>query len=190
MTPEALIARYGLLAVFAGTFLEGETVLVLAGFAAHRGYLDLPGVIVAAFLGAFVGDQLWFTIGRRGGRRFLATRPAWQSRVERARPWIARHEQVAIWTFRFVYGIRSVAPFALGMSGTAPLRFALINFASGILWAAAVGGAGYLLGASLERLLGNLRQVEGLVFAAIAAAGVLFWAARTWRGRRAGATEG
>jgi membrane protein DedA with SNARE-associated domain len=187
---EALIARYGLLAVFAGTFLEGETVLILAGFAAHRGYLELPGVMLAAFLGAFFGDQLWFSIGRRGGRGFLARRPALARRVEGVRPWIARHERTVIWSFRFVYGIRSVAPFALGMSGTSPLRFALLNAASGAVWAVLVSGAGYLLGAGLERILGNLREVEGLVFGAILAAGGVAWSARTWRLRRPIATDG
>lgn len=183
-----LIARYGLVAVFAGTFFEGETVLVLAGFAAHRGYLGLPEVLVAAFLGAFLGDQLWFGVGRRGGRRFLASRPGWQERVERARPWIARHERTVIWSYRFLYGFRSVAPFALGMSGTSPLRFAGISAASGVLWAVLVGGAGYLLGAGLERFLGSLRDVEIYVFGAILAAGAVFWAVRAVRDRRAAAS--
>ena len=41
MTLTALIASYGYYALFVGTFLEGETVLIAAGFAAHRGILDL-----------------------------------------------------------------------------------------------------------------------------------------------------
>ena len=49
MTLESIVDTYGYLAVLLGTFLEGETILVLGGFAAHRGYLALPWVIVAAF---------------------------------------------------------------------------------------------------------------------------------------------
>jgi membrane protein DedA with SNARE-associated domain len=51
MLPEGQISAYGYYAVEAGTFFEGETVLVLAGFAAHRGYLELPLVIACAFAG-------------------------------------------------------------------------------------------------------------------------------------------
>ena len=47
-----LIQSYGYWAILAGTFLEGETILVLAGFAAHLGYLQLPWVILAAFAGS------------------------------------------------------------------------------------------------------------------------------------------
>jgi membrane protein DedA with SNARE-associated domain len=187
---ESLIARYGLLAVFAGTFFEGETVLVLAGFAAHRGYLALPAVILAAGLGTLLGDQLWFWAGRLGGARLLAARPAWRQRVERSRGFLARHEAHVIWSFRFLYGLRTVAPFVLGMSGTPPLRFLALNAASAALWAVLVGGAGYLLGAALERLLGRVREVEGYVFGAIALAGLGVWAwhfVRTRREMRPGA---
>ncbi|MFZ1201027.1 MAG: hypothetical protein WAO07_12740 [Desulfobacterales bacterium] len=49
MDLKSLIENYGYVAIFIGTFLEGETVLVLAGLAAHQGYLLLSGVIFVAF---------------------------------------------------------------------------------------------------------------------------------------------
>jgi membrane protein DedA with SNARE-associated domain len=172
---EALLARFGLLAVFAGTFVEGETVLVLAGFAARRGYLDLPDVLLAGFLGTLLGDQLWFLLGRTRGRQVLARRPAWHARVERAHAWIVDHQGAVLWTFRFLYGLRTVAPFVLGMSGVRPLRFAAYNLLTAAVWTLAIGGAGYALGTALEELLGDLRRLEGLVFLAIAATGALLW---------------
>ena len=62
---QTLIQNYGYWAVFVGTFIEGETILLLGGFAAHRGYLALPWVIVAAFFGSLCGDQLFFFLGRK-----------------------------------------------------------------------------------------------------------------------------
>ncbi len=64
MTLESFIQTYGYLALLVGTFLEGETILVLAGFAAHLGYLNLPWVILVAFVGTLSGDQLFFYLGR------------------------------------------------------------------------------------------------------------------------------
>jgi membrane protein DedA with SNARE-associated domain len=58
---QALIAKYGYLAILIGTFFEGETILVLGGFAAHRGYLMLAGV-------AAIGLSFWsvrYFLGRR-----------------------------------------------------------------------------------------------------------------------------
>ena len=64
MTLQSLIDTYGYLAILVGTFFEGETILVLGGFAAYRGYLHLPWVIIAAFVGSLCGDQLFFFLGR------------------------------------------------------------------------------------------------------------------------------
>ena len=71
MSPELLLQKFGYLAVLVGTFLEGETILVLAGFFAERGYLRLPLVIVCAFSGAYVGHVFWFWLGRSQGVKLL-----------------------------------------------------------------------------------------------------------------------
>ena len=42
----SLIQQYGYVATFAGTLIEGESLLILAGLAAHRGYLSLPLVVI------------------------------------------------------------------------------------------------------------------------------------------------
>jgi membrane protein DedA with SNARE-associated domain len=65
MTFELLIARYGLPAIFLGTMLEGETVVIIGGFLAHRGYLSLFGVIIAATIGTLLADQFFFFLGLR-----------------------------------------------------------------------------------------------------------------------------
>ena len=67
MGAEELIANYGYIAVLIGTFFEGETILLIAGFFAHLGYLKLSYVIAAAFAGSLAGDQLFFYAGRIKG---------------------------------------------------------------------------------------------------------------------------
>ena len=65
MTLESMINTHGYWAVLVGTFFEGETVLLLGGFAASQGYLVLRWVIVVAFFGTLCADQLFFFLGRR-----------------------------------------------------------------------------------------------------------------------------
>ena len=76
MNLAGLLATYGYLAVAVGTFLEGETILLMAGFAAHCGYLDLSKVILVAFVAGFLGDQFYFFLGQRYGDRILARFPS------------------------------------------------------------------------------------------------------------------
>lgn len=49
MNLEEVVTHYGYIGILIGTFLEGETILIIAGFLAHRGYLELPFVIVRIF---------------------------------------------------------------------------------------------------------------------------------------------
>jgi membrane protein DedA with SNARE-associated domain len=172
---EALIAHYGYLAVLVGTFLEGEAILILAGFAAHRDYLQLPWVIIAAFLGTLFGDQLFFYLGRRHSEYLLSKRPHWRPRLERAQTLIQRYRGPIILGFRFLYGLRTVTPFALGMSQV-PLRlFVPLNVLGALIWAVSFGCAGYLFGQAMEVFLGDLKRYEYWLFAALAAMGLAMW---------------
>ena len=81
MTLEEAIQTYGYWAILVGTFFEGETILILAGFAARRGYLSLPWVIAAAVAGTICGDQLFFFLGRWRAAVTLQKHPAWSKKL-------------------------------------------------------------------------------------------------------------
>lgn len=181
----SLIQNWGYPAVFAGSLIEGETILALAAVAAHRGYLALPWVIAVAAAGGFLGDQIYFLVGRFAGDRVLARWPNLRPGADRVSELLVRYDTPLILAVRFLYGLRTVGPIAIGMSRVHWLRFALLNLAGAIVWAALVAGIGYGLGEALTRLLGDLQRVEEWVFGGVLLAGLatLAWLRR--RGRRA-----
>ena len=176
MSLEHLIDAYGYLAILAGTFLEGETILILGGVAAKLGYLDLPWVIVCGFTGSLIGDQLAFLLGRWRGRALLQRRPAWDSRAARVEDILEWHRIPVILGFRFLYGLRNLTPFVLGMTRVPFVQFALFNVVGAALWAGVIGGLGYSLGHAADWLLGDIKRYELEVLAAVAVLGVLGWA--------------
>ena len=180
---EHLITQYGYAVLLLGTFFEGETVLVIAGFLAHRGYLELHWVIAAAFAGSYAGDQLLFHLGRRHGRSLLARWPKWNEPAERALQLLSRHHLPVVLGFRFLYGLRTITPFAIGMSGLSPWRFLLLNGISALVWATAFAWLGNLFGSAMESLLGELRHYEMGLVGVLAGIGVLVWAGH-WLYRR------
>jgi membrane protein DedA with SNARE-associated domain len=175
VTPEQIISTYGYAAVFVGTLLEGETIVVLAGFAARRGYLSLPWVIAAAFAGSFLVDQLLFWLGRRYGRSVLERRPAWHDPAERAFRLLRRYDTLFVLGFRFLYGLRTVSPVAIGIAGVPPRRYLLLNAIAAAAWAAAFSLAGYLFGRTTEVFIGDLARNERELFALLLALGLLVW---------------
>jgi len=179
-----LLMRYGYWAVLVGTFFEGETILALAGYGAHRGYLRFDWVVLLAIVGSVASDQLAFLLGRRRGAGFLERRPRWQPRVKRVKDLIERHGVWIMLGFRFLYGLRNVTPFTLGILGTPWRRFLLFNVLGAALWALVVAGGGYALGQGLELLIARAHRLEEWVLGLGLLAGAAAWLISWLRERR------
>jgi len=190
MPIETLIVTYGYAAILIGTFFEGETVLVLGGFAAHRGYLELTWVITFAFLGTLCGDQLYFYLGRARGTKVLEKRPYWRAKSARVFRMLHDHRLLIILTFRFLYGLRTVTPLILGASGISPLLFLFLNFVGALLWAVSVGLAGYFFGHVVASGIGPIEKYEFWVFVGLAIVGASAWGIHWLRGHQAGKHPG
>ena len=185
MTIAQVVQEYGYPALFIGTLLEGETILILGGLAAHLGYLSLKWVIVVAFLGTLTGDQLFFLLGRRHGQSLLAKHPVWKPRSARVLAILERHQNILILGFRFVYGLRTITPFAIGISNVSYVRFATLNLIGAATWAVSIGVAGYYFGQALETILGNVKHYEMALAGTIISIASVLWLVRFYRQRRA-----
>lgn len=170
-----LIENYGYWVVFGGTLLEGESVLLLAGFAAYSGLLELHTVIGVATVGSFLGDQLWFLLGRTHGAKLLERFPKYAAPAARAEALLHKYHTPIILAVRFLYGLRTILPFTIGMSSIPTLRFQLLNFAGAVLWASSGAVAGYLFGNAIETFLGDFHRYEKYALAFLALAGLAYW---------------
>jgi membrane protein DedA with SNARE-associated domain len=179
-----LIKNYGYFAILIGTFLEGETILILGGFAAHMGFLELPWVIASAVAGSFSGDQLYFYIGRHYGPKIIAKRLSWQEGAEKVYKHLHRHKNLLILTFRFFYGLRNVTPFAVGAAHVARLRFFTLNLIGAVVWAISFASGGFLFGEAIRLFLDDVKRYELYVLLGLVLVGVLVWLATLIRHRR------
>ena len=184
MNYSSLIEHYGYFALLAGTLLEGETMLVLAGFAAFQGYLELRWVIVVALFGGFLGDQVYFWLGRKHGAWVLSHFPRLMPVVERADLLVARYHELLIVGVRFLYGFRTVGPMALGMSSVLAWRFMLFNLLGAAIWAVGIGTAGYLFGNALTLFFHDLKKIEQALLGVMLLLGFIVWAWRRYRFKR------
>lgn len=175
-----LIESYGYFALAAGTFLEGETILIAAGFAAHRGYLDIYAVIGLAAVCGFFGDQFFFWLGRRHGATVLKRWPSVSLQADRVHRLIERYHAPVIVGVRFAYGLRIAGPILIGMSTISSTRFAMLNGLGAILWAILIAGIGWVFGEAAQILLGKIENLEGWLLLGLFAAGGLLW----WRGKQ------
>jgi membrane protein DedA with SNARE-associated domain len=184
MNIDHLIHQYGYWALAVFCFLEGETVLVLAGFACRLGDLDFAAVIAIAAVCGWAGDQTYFWVGRVFGPQVITRWPSIGRHAARVQRLIERYCDWVILLVRFAYGLRIAGPILIGSSKVGAWRFAAFNGISAVIWAIVVAGAGWVFGAALQRLLGSLHDVQLWVFGGLVAAGTAAWAIGNWRASR------
>jgi membrane protein DedA with SNARE-associated domain len=177
------LAEYGYLAILIFAFLEGETAMLLAGYAAQQGIFDFRLVLLLGFIGAFAGDQLWFYLARRHGGRWLARRPDLVEKATKAKNLLERHATLFILSFRFIYGLRNLGAVAVALSNVPTRRFVVLNAIAALVWAVLVIGAGYVFGEAAASMLDHLASLQKqllavgglLAFAAIASIVLRRW---------------
>lgn len=181
---EHLIAKYGYWAILINTFIEGETIQIFAGWLAHERLLNFWLVALAGFTGTVCGDQTYYWIGRRWGRPIMHRFPKLEARCQPAFDFLRKYDNWFILGFRFVYGVRNVAPFACGAAGISVIRFTALNILAAAVWAISFTAAGYFFGKAIAGLIVEygpkvvLPTVVGIVIVIVLIA--------KWRARKTG----
>ena len=184
-----MAAMLVLLAV--ATLVSEDFACIGGGLLASAGKLAFGPVVVACFVGIFVGDLLLVWAGRWAGRRALGLWPLrrWVSAVtvERAERWFARSGGYLILASRFMPGTRLPTYVAAGILRVPWVKFAPWFALACALWTPLLVGAAMLAGQAATVWLAKWSEASGgLIFAGVAAWGLVklgLWLA-TWRGRR------
>jgi membrane protein DedA with SNARE-associated domain len=147
--------------VFLGCFLEGETSLITSAFAAHRGYLNLIVVMVIALAATHSWDWLWFTIGRRNGKRFVEKKPKLNQKVKKIDTLLEKNPVPVLLGYRFLFGFRTAVPLVIGMSSVSKRKFLTFSLINTIIWDIIFTSFGYFFGAFLKA---NWKRIEDYEF--------------------------
>ncbi len=154
------ILNYGYLAILAGAFFEGESILIIGGLAVHQGLLDLPLVFLCSFVGTLASDNLFFFLGRFHGHQLVAKYKFFSRLGAVSEKMSGKKGPFLAFGMRFMYGFRHLMPFSLGMSNLKTSTFFFCNLLGGMCWVLAVGFAGYFFGDLLQIFLGRVRHYE------------------------------
>lgn len=152
------IAReYGYWAVFVGITLEntgipipGETITIVGGFLAGSGELNYWLVLVTAILGAVLGDNFGYWIGKFGGWKLLLKIGnifrITETQLNKARQEFSKNSAKAVFFGRFLTLLRI---FAGPMAGIAEMpygKFLFCNFAGAATWASIMVTISFFVG--------------------------------------------
>lgn len=132
---EQYVEDWGYVILFFWGILEGELGLIFAGLAVHDEKMNLLLAIFVAGLGGFVGDQIYFYIGRLNRRRIQEEFTSQKRKFALAHLLLKKYGWPIIFIQRYMYGMRTIIPMSIGTTRYSSPKFAFINFLSAQVWA-------------------------------------------------------
>jgi membrane protein DedA with SNARE-associated domain len=181
---QELIAKFGYPALFLGSLLEGETTLITAGFLAKSGYLDFKLVVLIALTGTYAADVSIYFLGRKKGEGIIFRFPGAKTYYPKVKALFDKYGIWAIFITRYLYGFRLAAAGFVGLMKMRKGRYLPFNFLSCTIWAVLIGNLGYVFGAGMEALIGQIKHYELMVFPLIILVGLGIWLLRRRRSKR------
>lgn len=144
-----LLKEYGYVILFFWSMLEGELGLIMAGIMSHTGDMHVLGAIAAASVGGFIGDQIYFYIGRYNKGYITRKLSSQRRKFALAHIMLKKYGWPIIFLQRYLYGMRTIIPMSIGLTRYSAKMFALINFISAIAWASLTIVLAYIFGEEL-----------------------------------------
>jgi membrane protein DedA with SNARE-associated domain len=185
---EPWLHHYGAAAIFAilvleslGLPLPGESLLILAAVLAEHGDISVPGLLIAAWAGAVIGDNIGYLVGRLLGHtliwRYGGRIGLTPERIRKVETVFARYGPMTVIFARFFNVLRQLNGIIAGTARMEWRRFLLFNALGGALWVLVWTSIGLYLGAHgayVARILHRLGYL-GVVLGGIALTGIVIF---------------
>jgi membrane protein DedA with SNARE-associated domain len=175
------IKDWGYLAVFLGSLVEGESVILTASSMAYLGYLSLYKIMIVAFIGTVLADQMLYFVGRHYGPGIFDRFPRLKKSAARAFDLLNRYDIGFIIGCRFIYGIRITSAIVIGTAQIPLKRFIPLNILSGFIWTIVSCVGGYLLGDIMKDIFENFNLIQKYLFIGLGILGILIVCFFTYR---------
>lgn len=175
------VQDWGYIAVFLGSLVEGESVILTASSMAYLGYLSLYKIMIVAFIGTVLADQALFLLGRHYGPGIFDRFPKLKKSANRAFALLHRFDVWFIISCRFIYGIRITSAIVIGAAQIPLWRFIPLNLLSALIWTLVSCIGGYMLGDLMKDILDNFNLIQKYFFAGLGLTAVIIGSYVIWR---------
>jgi membrane protein DedA with SNARE-associated domain len=155
-----LVEHYGYLAVFLGSLIEGDALVLVASFLAYLGKLDLLLVMTAAFFGTWLSDIIWFVLGRYSSHPCIRNWHWLHTLSDKTTLIVSKRPRLMALSMRFMYGLRMVVPFSLGKSAMSARSFLFYNGIGVGIWVIVFSALGYFFASITETVFGRMKHLE------------------------------
>jgi len=155
-----LLKEYGYIILFIWSIMEGEVGLIMAGILSFTGDMFIGYAIAVGALGGFIGDQIFFYLGRFNKKFINKEMKEHKRKFAKATLLLRKYGWFVVFIQRYLYGLRTIIPMAIGVTNYSSKKYAFINLISAIIWATITITLAYFFGEELLSLLNLLKEYK------------------------------
>lgn len=148
------LATYGYIGLFIYSLGGGFVGLIAAGVLSFMGKMDLGLSISIAFISNAIGDVMLFYMARYQKSMMMEGIRKHRRKLALSHILMKKYGSWIILIQKFVYGIKTLIPIAIGLTKYDFKKFALLNVASSAVWALSFGLGSYYFGGALTKAAG------------------------------------
>jgi len=144
------LETYGYIVLFLYSFGGGFVALMGAGVLSYTGHMDLTTAILIATVANFFGDMMLFYMGRYHKKEVIAYMHKHKRKLALSHILMKKHGSWVVFLQKYVYGIKTLIPLAIGITKYDFKKFTILNFFASILWGLAVGIGSFMAGEAIK----------------------------------------
>ncbi len=150
------LSTYGYIALFIYTLGGGMVAIVAAGVLSYMGKMDVHVSVGIAFVANALGDTLLFYLGRYNKEMIYPHIKKHRRKLALSHVWMKKYGDKIIFFQKFVYGIKTLVPLAIGFTKYSYLKFTALNVVSSLVWAILLGYGSYMFGDIFKKIFSHV----------------------------------
>ena len=169
------LATYGYIGLFLYSLGGGFVALLGAGVLSYMGKMDLGTSLAIAFVANALGDVMLFYMARYQKSMMMEGLRKHRRKLALSHALMKKYGSSIILFQKFVYGIKTLIPIAIGLTKYDFKKFAILNVFSSAVWALVVGLGAYYSSAPLIKLAETIAQKPWIAPLLLVTFGGLLW---------------
>lgn len=172
---EEFIKDWGYIALFLYSFGGGFLGLAVASVVAYSGDLNIYICVLVAGISNFIGSQFLFFLARKNKNYAKDMMKKYGRKIALTHLLMQRYGSFIIFIQKYIYGIKTLIPLAMGITKYSALKFSIFNAMAATLWACVIGYLSFIAGEYLLALGEEFKYIGlGIVVLIIAIISFVF----------------
>ena len=169
------LETYGYIVLFLYSFGGGFVALMGAGVLSYTGHMDLTTSILVAFVANFIGDMVLFYMGRYNKKEVMVYMHKHKRKLALSHILMRKHGSWVIFLQKYVYGIKTLIPLAIGITKYDLKKFAVLNLIAAALWSVVIGFGSFMAGEVIRSAYDVIAQKPWIAPVALISIVALTW---------------